>query len=240
MIRLAGSSWSGDFGMANSKKEWPEYSIGQKEHLHAISVLAFNFNEFEAELFEIFVHHLDLHNVPRGTPVKMYYEMTGRRQLDFIKLVFSIYEEDSQVRATLSKLLKYFDWCADTRNRLIHAQYKPPLFGKPDNKLYLAKRASQRSTKLHHMKPSLCTLQNAADKVRLGATRCLSLRFYLNCRDTPQSEWNVTMRVAFGLADKSLPEIPPPPKKLQKSIRPHTPPLPQFQLQSRHRSRQAG
>jgi hypothetical protein len=214
--------------MTKSNKQWPEpkYRIAQKEHLHAIGVLVLNYNAFESALFDIFVHHLDRHDVPQRLAKKLYFEMQERKRLDFVKVIFSAYERNPHVKVALTKLLKYFEWCADTRNRLVHAKYSPPLFGVENNKLYLAKRVSQRSLKLHYMQPSLRVLRNAADHIRVGLDCCVSLHFHLKLRDTPQEERSLALR-ASALGDPSpppLPEIPPPPKKLRKSlVRPDAP-----------------
>jgi hypothetical protein len=217
--------------MAKSKKDWPEYSTGAPELLHALAVLLSNYNEFEDALFQLFAYHLERNDAPR-LAAKNYYEMSERKRLDFIKIIFSAYEKEQSVKSTVAKLLKYFEWCMDARNRLAHARYSPPLFGAKNNRLYLVKRASRRGTTLQYMKPSLRELRTAADHVRVGLTCCVNLRFYLTLRDTPQNEWSLSQRLS-ALDSQSLPKIPPPPKKLRKSLWPHTPPMPSDLLRVR-------
>jgi hypothetical protein len=39
--------------------DWPAYETGQKEHMHALGVIAVNYNLFERSLFPLFAHHLE-------------------------------------------------------------------------------------------------------------------------------------------------------------------------------------
>lgn len=123
MIRLAAASGSGDLGMGRSKKVWPKYDMAESNLLCALAVAIVNFNEFEHKLFQLFEYHLDKSEAPKRVAVKTYYEMTEGKRLNFIKIVFEAYEKEQAVKTTLLKLVKYFEWCADTRNKLAHARY---------------------------------------------------------------------------------------------------------------------
>ncbi len=219
--------------MAKSSKEWPKpkYDVGQKEHLHAIGVLAFNYNAFESVLFDVFKHHLSTDGMARRTTIRMYSELPERKRLDLIKLVFATTEKDAAVKSAVTKLIKYFEWSADTRNRLVHSQYAPPLFGGKPNKFYISKKASQKSARLHYMRPSTKMLRNAADRIRDGHDYAVSLMDYLTMRDVPRNELDLTVRALMGLTTPELPDIPHPPRRLTKSPLPHTPPLPPHLLQ---------
>jgi hypothetical protein len=214
------------------KREWPSYNRGSPESLHAIAVLILNFNAMETALFRIFAHHLVLDNPTFKIAKKMYFSLPERNRLDLIKLVFGAYEKESAVKIALSKLLKYFDWSAHTRNHFAHARYDPSLFTRKgaDTGIHLAKRGQRYGPKPHYMRPSTRKIQNAADKIHQGMDYCFSLCLYLEVRDVPPNELPLAARALWNLSNKSLPEIPPPPRRMSKSPLPHTPAMPEYLL----------
>jgi hypothetical protein len=222
-------------GRPSKKREWPQYSRGPKESLHAIAVLILNFNAFETALFRLFAHHLADDRPAYKLATKMFFALPERNRLDFIKMVFSSREKDADVKITLSKLLKYFEWCQHTRNHFAHSRYDPSLFKTPqdDTHIFLAKRGQRYGPKPHYMKPSLAVLRNAADKINQGLHLCLDLCLYLELRDIPLAEQPLVLRALRSLSGEELPEIPPPPKKMRKSLLPHTPPMPEHLRKSR-------
>jgi hypothetical protein len=112
----------------SKEKEWPQYSRGPKESLHAIAVLILNFNAFETALFKLFAHHLVDDKAAFKLATKMFFSLPERNRLDFIKLTFSSREKDAEVKLTVSKLLKYFEWCQHARNHFAHSRYDPSFF----------------------------------------------------------------------------------------------------------------
>jgi hypothetical protein len=229
MIRFASTGMGGALAMRrpSKKKEWPQYSRGPKESLHAMAVLILNFNAFETALFRLFAHHLVDDGAAFKLATKMFFALPERNRLDFIKMTFSSREKDTEVKLTVSKLLKYFEWCQHTRNHFAHARYDPSLFktSQDDTHLFLAKRGQRYGPKPHYMKPSLRMLRNAADKVNEGLHLCLDLCLFLELRDIPLNEQPIALR-ALRVTDGEPPEIPSPPKKMRKSLIPHTPPMP--------------
>lgn len=237
MIRFAATNGSGDLDMRkpSKKKEWPQYSRGPKESLHAIAVLILNFNGFETALFRLFTHHLVDDKAALKLSTKMYFALPERNRLDLIKMVFSSHEKAGDVKIAVSKLLKYFEWCQYARNQFAHAHYDPSLFRKDTDQIHLAKRGQRYGPKPHYMRPSLRVIRNVADKINDGLQHCLSLCLYLEARDIPQNEQTLALRALWSLSDQCLPEIPPPPKKLRKSLTPHTPPMPAYLLERQRR-----
>jgi hypothetical protein len=237
MIRFASGEDSGDFGefdivRPQKKKPWPPYNRGSPESLHAIAVLILNYNAFETALFRLFSHHLVNDNPTYKLAKKMYFSLPERNRLDLIKIVFGVCEKDPTVKVAISKLLRYFEWSAHTRNYFAHARHEPSFFQRDENnKIYLARRGQRYGPKAHYMKPSIPKIQNAADKIHQGMDYCFSICLYLEVRDVPSNELPLAARALWSLSSQSLPEIPPPPRKLSKSLTPHTPPMPAYLLQ---------
>jgi hypothetical protein len=207
--------------MSDSRDTWPQpkYNPGPAKHLHAIGVIANNYCDFEDRLFDIFIHHLDNHKVPKATYEPFYFEMSERKRLDFIQVIFSIYEKDPQVMACVAALIKYFEWCVETRNYLMHAKPYSAMFGGDPDKIYLSKRANKRTSRLAYLVLDLPTLRNAADNIQAGLRCCTDLHLFLRLRDTPREHWSVALK---ALAPQPLPNIPAPPESLSLLQYPHT------------------
>jgi hypothetical protein len=217
--------------MAKPKKEWPTYYVGEPDHLHALGVISNNYNEFEAQLYLVFMHHLDksIDDFPQELSEMFYFTAPENKRLEYIERLFAIYEKDLNVLACLSALLKHFQWCSETRNTLIHAKHSPPMFKTADQqqRLYLSKRNKTGST-LNYMKLSLPHLRKIADHMRDGFIWCSDLQLFLYVRDTRHSHRSSLVRALVGTV--ALPEIPSPPKKLKLSQTPHNPPIPEHLL----------
>jgi hypothetical protein len=212
--------------MVDAEDCWPlpEYNPGPQKHLHALGAISTNYNKFESRLFVLFAHHLDAKHVPRKITDALYYQGSETQRLENIELVFAECEKEQAVRERVSKLMLYFRWCYETRNHLLHSRHDPPLFGHDERTLHLAKRV-RKTSEQGFLKLNLATLRNLADKIHIGERLCLDLIVHLQLRDTPEEEWNVSMRV---LAPAALPEIPDQPRPLKISQTPHTPPPPSY------------
>jgi hypothetical protein len=125
MIRFAGASGSGDFGMAKPIKSWPKYSAGPTEHLHAIGVLVTNHAEFESKLFQLFSHHLERIQMPKSLIKLFYSEWTTPQRLEATSKIFSSYDSEPDTKACVQRLRKYFNKCAEIRNQVGHSGLHP-------------------------------------------------------------------------------------------------------------------
>ena len=224
MVRLVYANGSGNFDMADPEDNWPlpEYNPGPQQHLHALGAISTSYNKFESRLFSLFAYHLDKQKVSRKITSAFYFQGSETQRLENIKLVFAECEKEQSVKDAVSKLMSYFNWCYETRNHLLHARHDPPFLGHDEKTLHLAKRVKKTSEQ-GFLKLNLATLRNVADKIHIGEKTCLNLIIYLQLRDTPVEEWDVTMKI---LAPATLPEIPELPRGLVLSPIPHTPPPP--------------
>jgi hypothetical protein len=118
--------------MSDSADNWPlpNYNPGPPKHLHALGVISIAFNSFEASMFGLYRHHLDLNKVPYEFADFIHVSLNDQLRLKLIKIVFDKYEKDSNVIYVVENLIRYFDWCCDARNKLLHAEHYPAAFGK--------------------------------------------------------------------------------------------------------------
>jgi hypothetical protein len=207
--------------MAKTVKEWPStYNVGPRDHLHALGVISNNYNEFESALFVLFILQLDAQKMPRELIHHFYFSISENRRLEYIQQVCIAYESDPNVVAYVNDIIKYFEWCSEARNTIMHAKHEPPSFFEiAEEALYLSKRSKSRTT-LNYMKLSLPNLRRIADQIRAGVETCFVLNFFLFLRNN-DSLLTADDRALFGPI--SLPKIPAVPRKLKLSTTPYNP-----------------
>jgi hypothetical protein len=213
------SDWIGI--MAESQVKWPTtYNVGPHNHLHALGVISNNYNEFNSGLYALFVTQLVAQKLPRKLIDLFYFSVNENRRLEYLKQVFANYERDPKVVICINAIDKYFEWCSEARNTLIHATHAPPSFFKiAEEALYLSKRSKGQTT-LNYMRLSLPNLRRVADQIRIGVESCNDLNFFLALRDHGA---NLTADELKLFGDVSLPKIPAPPRKLKLSKTPYNP-----------------
>jgi hypothetical protein len=227
MIRFALANGSGGLGMVDNPGTWPSpsYRTGPPAHLHALGVVASEYNNFEDRLFDLYQHHLKKRKISKPMQAiasQLYFKTSEDKRPELIEHVFSQFEKDVKVMRTLKALNIYYLWCHTARNTLIHSMFDPPFFGGSLDVLYITKRG-RKNPKYGFAKFELSELRDIADAIHAGFRYCVDLNWYLRYRDTPKAKWSLSMRVS---GSQELPDIPKPPKLMALSDIPHTPPLP--------------
>ena len=215
MIRFAGPR-SGDFGMTDSKDNWPEYNPGNRKHIHAIGILANSYNEFESGLLVLYRHHLKRIGLPDDLVDMNYLNLPEERRPRAIKAVFAKYESDDKIKSLIGDLNAYFSWCWDVRNKLLHSVSTPAFFVAAADYIYLTKRIDKKSPEKLSISLSLPRLRELADAVEIGNKLCLDLNTFLYLRDTPKENWQSWARGIAGLLDP-LPQTLSVPSPLEGS-----------------------
>lgn len=224
MIRLAAPR-SGDLGMADPEDTWPEpqYNPGPRKHLHALGVITSCYNAFEASMFELYKHHPGHLKLPSKMTDLFYLSHNEQNRLVALKAVFTEYEKDPAVIVLIDNLIEYFEWCWDIRNKLVHAEPYPAMFGKV-GKWYIAKRLGKKTPERGYMELTLEEVREIADKIEHGKRHCAGIIIFLRIRDVGLA--NLSRQYRF-YGDEPLPEILVVPEILELSLRPHRHELPE-------------
>jgi hypothetical protein len=203
--------------MIHPEDMWPKYNPGRRDHLHAIGVLANSYNSFEDGMFSLFRYHLSSRKIPRKVIDFMYLSLSEPQRLATIKLAYKECEQRKQVQELVRNLIKYFEWCCDVRNKLIHAQHYPTTIGDNVSNLHLMKRIAKKSPEHGYMELDLQTLRDLADKVEKGKKHCAQVQISMRFRDTPKAKRPAWL-IAYGSGPR--PKILDIPKTLELSPRP--------------------
>lgn len=198
-------------------EEWPSYHKGRRDHLQAVGVIALSFSAFERRLFALYAHHPERQNMPRSLIEIYYTSLNELAQLKAIRAIFGEYEKDPAALAVANNIVDYFDWCSDARNKILHSEPYPPLFGGEIDKLYLTKPISKREPTSTYMWLSLEELRDIADKIECGKRHSAAFSIYLRSRDVPSRQLPIIER---ALAGDPLPEPLEVPPKLKLSSHP--------------------
>lgn len=206
-----------DFFMSQSN------TLGPPMHIHAMGVISLRYAEFEERVFSLFMHHFDARKIPRDAIELFYFELPERKRLNFLKITFSMHEQDKQVIELVQRVVEYFEWSKEVRNELLHAGSARPFLGANPENIYLAKKESQKRSSLKYMTISLEELRALGIKIQEGFMFCNDLCWYLSLRDTPAEEWTLIMRAA---SPYTLPKKPDVPSKPKIFVTPHNPLIP--------------
>jgi hypothetical protein len=176
--------------MSEPEDTWPEpnYNPGSPKHLHALGVISVTYCAFEQGIHNLCELHPQKQKIPRPLANFLFYSLNDDKKIAAIRAVFRAYERDRKVLGVVKNLLEYFNWCRDARNKLLHAERYPPLFGGDEETLHLTKLEGKTKPKRLYVALKLPFLRGVADKIRLGQVQCARVRIYLRVRDVPLSE----------------------------------------------------
>lgn len=150
----------------NPQDSWPasEYGVGQHRHVHAIGVISLLTAQFERSVDSFHAYHRREQNAPDDLIDLYYYSLNEEKRLEAIRTAFEQFEADPAVKDAINNLVRYFHWCRDARNKLLHAEPYPPSLGGDPQLLYLIKRIDKRSRQSGYMKLSVDYLRSIAVK----------------------------------------------------------------------------
>ena len=192
--------------MSDSEDSWPlpNYDPGKPKHLHAVGVISMNYNAFERTLYSLYRLHLDRKKIPLRLGELYYFTLNEQSRLAAIRAVFDEYERNEKVREVAESSLKFFDWCSNVRNSILHAHHYPLLSGSSDEALHLTKRKNKRSSEQGYLRFDLPQLRAFGDAFHHGNQHCARLYVHLRQRGRPMSKWNTFLMVR---GREPLPEI---------------------------------
>ena len=170
--------------------QWPspDYNPGSRDHLHAIGVISMMFNAFERGLHDLYEIHPLRQRVPQRLIDLYFYSLNEDRRTQAIQKVFKSFERSPKVKAIVTNLVDYFEWCKDARNKVLHAEQYPALLGGDPAFLHLTKKASKNNPSARYIALTVPLLRSIADKMRAGQLQCAKVRIYLRVRGRHVSE----------------------------------------------------
>jgi hypothetical protein len=159
---------------------WPVYDNESPKHVHAIGVIALTYASLQGAMDDLF-----LTRTQSGWAEKYYHGLIEDKRSDAIREAFK--GGDPGVVDAIGNLVKYFDWCRDCRNNLLHAEsYPSGLVPFPGGALGLIKRSKKGSAKSGYMALTLQELRNVADRMREGIFQAGKIGLFVRYRDRPE------------------------------------------------------
>jgi hypothetical protein len=186
-----------------SEYQWPRYATGPDRHMHALGVIAINYNIFEYGLAFLLQHYAT-------TPVSDFFfdKINNEERVEAIGHFAKLKERDPAVLALIDDLLAYFGTCVQNRNILMHSQHSQE--SRSDDMLPLEKKSTRDPTKLLYFYLLLPHLRRVADQTMRGVSFLQELLEYLRARD-------VAPNAELFAADHPLPKKPRSPRQLTPS-----------------------
>jgi hypothetical protein len=203
---------------------WPDYYVtGPEKHMHALGVVALNFNMLEATFFTLFRHPLMQNGVDLDTTWAIFSRLQDNQKRELMKDIYEKSEPDSAVKSHVKHALSYFDACTHNRNTLLHSIHG----GLSDLTLIdLRKNIRGDWSKMQFWNLGLSTLRRIADEMHSGTDYVTDIWFYLQSRDGLASAELLSI---LKETHPSLPEKPDVPQILDLKTTPRNstePPLP--------------
>lgn len=155
---------------------WPAYDAGKHDHVHAMGVVAVNFNTLENLLLSLL--HLYF-NAEYALAQKLFLKLTNHGRIDTLKELVRTRESRPEVRCLIDNFLDGFVICAENRNILMHSLYLGPKYGS-DN-MHMAKFSAKQPVKFNTYSFQLIKVRRVADDIwrfrKIGEDIYYNIRF---------------------------------------------------------------
>jgi hypothetical protein len=203
--------------------EWhTRYHPGYEKHLHALGVIAANYNHLEFALFALFYLFLDL---GPATAQHLFAYLTNDKRIDILSKAVEAREKDLEVTDRILHFIQGFKICTENRNLLLHSMTE----GANWNVLGLAyeikaimtfrKSARGNPTKVNYLHLRLEDIRKAADQTYDFDVFGLNIYLYVDARRSG----GILTDQQGRTSRPTLPEKPPLPDKLSLSDSPTLP-----------------
>jgi hypothetical protein len=190
---------------------WPSYSTLPHDHVHAIGVIALNYNSYEESLFALFNVHLEGRGLPEKLNEYLYSGLNRPDQMGSLEKIFAEFEKEEAVKTCVAHVMKHFQWSFEARNIVMHAMMD--FIQNRLDSITLRKRSSKDFSKHNLIQLSLPQLRTIADEMRKGHEFLKSVYVYIAMRDKRLSGFT---RGLIGLGEPpTLPQIFPVPKPIE-------------------------
>ena len=198
--------------MTDPEDIWPlpQFNAGAHYHLHALGVIAVTYAQFQRSIDYLYAFHPRQMKLPDALIDLYYLGLSEEKRIQAVREVFAKYEKSEAIKAAIENVLKYFQWCKQTRDQILHAEQYPAMFGGKADTLYLTKRLSRQSSKSGHMAFKLDELRSIATKMRAGVVQSATIHIHLRVRDVPLDRIENSLRAYKNESLAPPLNIPPP------------------------------
>ena len=193
--------------------KWPSYAIGSDKHVHALGVVAINYNRLEIALDRILNMYLDL---TRETYCFIFDALNENSLQALFKLCVNKDEGDPALREHLIYFIGCYEVCAQNRNTLMHANVDDEK--STDEFIALAKASRNKPHITNEMKFSVAQLRAAADEMSELFCYAAELYRFMLVRERRES------RAVFADPQAPLPPALPGKPAARTSLAPKPPP----------------
>jgi hypothetical protein len=191
-----GKKWSGEF-----------YPESLRDHIHALGVVAANYNSLEMTFYSLFCEYFGISD----SAAALFAQFKNNFRIDALKVVLDKYEADQKVADSVLHFLRCFNICADNRNILMHSLLEVYEQG-PDHLLF-RKSARHHPEQQIGLQFDLSAMREVADDIWTVEDYCRELYIF-----------SITRRRDLSPDDESarttLPEKPVLPNSLTRLLQP--------------------
>lgn len=187
------------------------YHPALQDHMHALGVVAANYNHLEFAMHALF---WQLSGLDVTVAMHLLSDLSNnKKRLDTLRRFVKAKEADSAVKDLLDHFIVGFDICAENRNFLMHGM---TLDAHNSSELILKKFARNDPTKTNYMHLTVQTIRKIADEIDRFDSYGMDIYIWRSARTTGGK-----FLLASGkVIEPTLPEKPPRPDKMNLSDHP--------------------
>lgn len=190
-----------------SSEKWPSYAVGSDKHIHALGVVAINYNRLEMALDRLLYMYLGASREPY---CYVFNALNDPSRQALYKLCVNKEEADHALRDHLIYFVECFRVCAQNRNILLHSNVDDEK--STDEIIALAKAPRDKPHLTNEMAFSLTQLRRTADEMWAIFSYAAELFRFIRIREREED------RAIFADPQPppppSLPDKPDPPTSL--------------------------
>ena len=154
--------------------DWPPYRVGNKEHMHALGVIASVFNLLEFRFRALFQLYLEM---PFLIAATLFGKISNVERLQLIDLAVTRSSHPETIKADVRYFLAGYRNCNDNRNILMHsmamfvwfdpnAERCPVVSPKQPDAIAFQKSKRDDSHKINIYRPTITELREVADALK--------------------------------------------------------------------------
>jgi hypothetical protein len=163
---------------------WPAYPLGPASHIHALGVIAINYNSLEQALFVLLREYLGTHHILHA---QIFQALNTTSILALFTAAVELHERDDALKERLVAFCPLFGTCFTNRNLLMHANVREA--DATDVLLALAKRSKRKPHIFNDLRLTLPELRQIADDIRTVFTYAFRLWNFILKRARRVSGW---------------------------------------------------
>jgi hypothetical protein len=151
--------------MNEPTSSWPSYELPEPEFVHAIGVVALNFNALEGSLKLLYKIYVDL---PDRAQALLFAKQDNTARLPLLEACCLDGGHSEEIKESVQHFISCYRACAENRNILMHTRliaFESPPPNRRQQMVWLSKNPKSAPLNENYYQPSLSDIRRIADEI---------------------------------------------------------------------------